>query len=530
MTIAITLRPRALAVALALAGLLGAGTHQAAHAQAAAPASITISEFKIEGSNPLGEARTQRLLQPFTGEVSGDAQVLERLQGAAKALEAALQEAGWGLHRVVLPVQTLQSTVRLQVVRFSVGQVMVQGNKHFAESNIRASLPALQPGQTPNLQNLAREISVANENPAKRVVVGFREGKAPDTVDANLRAEDVRPWSAVLAASNAGTEDSTRPRVTVALAHYNLLGGDESLVLSGSVAPERTDVRQFGLQARKPFYGLGGTAALYYTDSSASSGALGPGLDITGKGQSAGLSWTQSLPPLGEVKHNLTLALEDKLFEGTQLRGAGQLSPDVRSRPISLGYALKQNFSAGEIGATIDLAANLSGGASNTAAAYAANRLGAPRGWKAVRASVEGRHAVGAGFDLAGQLRLQYSADPLIAGEQFGFGGASLVRGLEERALTGDRGVAGSLELSRSVFVSGFKLLAFVDAAQVDRLNVQPGLSARESIATAGVGMRWTWGNWLATQIDYGWVIDGSQVPLIERNSGRLHAALQVRF
>jgi hemolysin activation/secretion protein len=530
MTTSSTIRPRRLAAELALAGLLGLGALHSVHAQASAPGAITIKDFRVEGSNPLGEARTQRLLQPFTGPVSGDTQALERLQGAAKALEGALQEAGWGLYRVALPAQTLQSTVRLQIVRFSVGQVLVQGNKHFDESNIRASLPALQPGQTPNLQSLAREISVANESPAKRVVVGFREGKAPDTVDANLRVEDTRPWSAVLAASNAGTKDSTRSRVTAALAHYNLLGGDESLVVSASVAPERSDVRQFGLQARKPFYGVGGTAALYYTDSSASSGVLGPGLDITGKGRAAGLSWTQSLPPLGEVKHNLTLAVEDKLFEGTELRGAGQLSPDVRSRPFSLGYALKQNFSAGEIGATIDVAANLGGGAGNTQAAYTANRLGAPRDWKAARASVEGRHALGAGFDLSGQLRMQYSADPLIAGEQFGFGGASLGRGLEERTLTGDRGVAGGLELSRPVLLSGLKVLAFVDAAQIDRLNPQPGTTARETLATAGLGLRWTWSNWLAAQLDYGWVIDGSQVPLVERNSGRVHAGVQIRF
>ncbi len=90
--------------------------------------------------------------------------------------------------------------------------------------------------------------------------------------------------------------------------------------------------------------------------------------------------------------------------------------------------------------------------------------------------------------------------------------------------------MAGSLELSRPVFVSGLKLLGFVDAAQVDRLNPQPGVTARESLTTAGLGLRWTWGNWLAAQIDYGWVLDGSRVPLVERNSGRAHAGVQVRF
>jgi len=43
-----------------------------------------------------------------------------------------------------LPPQDLGGVVKLEIVRFSLGKITVEGNERFTEANVRASLPELK--------------------------------------------------------------------------------------------------------------------------------------------------------------------------------------------------------------------------------------------------------------------------------------------------------------------------------------------------------------------------------------------------
>jgi hemolysin activation/secretion protein len=94
----------------------------------------------------------------------------------------------------------------------------------------------------------------------------------------------------------------------------------------------------------------------------------------------------------------------------------------------------------------------------------------------------------------------QYGFNPLLTGEQFAFGGAQIGRGYDPGALTGDRGLGGSIELryDRRFTMSPVQALqpyVFYDAARV--WNVQNAAPARPSINSAGGGIRF----WLAYSV-----------------------------
>lgn len=86
--------------------------------------------------------------------------------------------------------------------------------------------------------------------------------------------------------------------------------------------------------------------------------------------------------------------------------------------------------------------------------------------------------------------RGQYSAHVLLSGEEFGLGGSRFGRGYDPSEISDSRGVAGALELRHRLPVkegvlSNLWFYAFYDAGAVWRTD-----SSRDSIASAGGGLR----------------------------------------
>ena len=130
----------------------GGATLSGASAEIRAPPAgrVSVERFVVQGDNPLSEKETAATLAPFLG-ASAD---LDRLQAATGALEAVLREKGFAFYRVSLPPQMLEAgAVRLEIHAIPVASIAVQGNKHFSEANIRASLPMLKEGANKGVRN-----------------------------------------------------------------------------------------------------------------------------------------------------------------------------------------------------------------------------------------------------------------------------------------------------------------------------------------------------------------------------------------
>jgi len=130
---------------------------------------------------------------------------LEALQQAASALEAALKAKGFGLHRVVLPPQEVGDSIRLTVVKFVIGAVTVEGSGTFGDANIRASLPELQEGRSPNFRALSVQTALANENPSKQVQVLLKESDQVEKIDARLVVKTAAAPSFAASLANTGS-------------------------------------------------------------------------------------------------------------------------------------------------------------------------------------------------------------------------------------------------------------------------------------------------------------------------------------
>ena len=182
-----------------------------------------ISRFDVKGNTLLSQADVERLVAPFAGQRRDFGDV----QRALEALEGAYHARGYNVVTVELPEQELnQGVVLLKVVETKIGRVKVQNNRYFDEANIRRSLPALQEGRTPNLNEVSGNLRLANENPSKKVNLKLQGSDTEGEVDARLEVTDESAWKGMLNADNTGTGQTGKTHLGFVLQNANLWGRD----------------------------------------------------------------------------------------------------------------------------------------------------------------------------------------------------------------------------------------------------------------------------------------------------------------
>jgi hemolysin activation/secretion protein len=496
---------------------------------------FAITSFVVEGNTLLTKAEIDATLAPFVG----DGRDFGDIQRALEALELAYKKRGYPTASVYLPEQVLErGQITLRVVEGKVRAVRISGQEHFDEENILASLPALRPGFPPQIDAVSANLRVANENPAKKLTLVLSPTEEEGEIDAIVQVRDERPWRFTTTLDNSGTPQRGRQRATFTLQHANVANRDHVLSYLFQTSPEQPgDVHVHALAYRVPLYTLGDALDLYATRSSVNAGTLAAGpinLNISGKGSVAGARYSMNLPRFETFEPQLLFGFEHKRFQNNIVGGGVPLGNDITLHPLLVQVNGRWQLPATELSFFVGITRNLPGGANGRQADFTRVRLGAPADYSLLRGGFALNHAFTGKWQLRFSATGQWSNSPLVPGEQFGIGGASSVRGFDERAVAADKGMQATLELYTPELCSALgdqhrcRLLAFVDSGFVTRNQPLPGELKRESIASAGLGLRYSFGKLLFFQADYGRVIDGGQ----NRPSGkeRLHARLGILF
>lgn len=513
-------------VATLLAGLLLAGLPAAVAAQTAPAGEVLleVKRFEIVGDNPLSAAETAATLAPFLGVHKS----VVTLEAAATALENHLRDLGYSFHRVIVPAQKpTAGVVRLEMFQFPLANVEVTGQNHFSPENIRRSLPGLVSGTSPDINEMSRELGLANEHPSKRLTVVLKESTRADALDAEIRVRDSSP-SLAFASLVAHTRDAYDvinqntgyARLTMGYQNSNLFDRDHALTASFTTSPEHFDrVAQYGLFYAIPFYGYNTSLQLHYTRSDVNTGAIGIGgggafFNVNGRGEFMGARVTHSLTKIGEFAQNVSLGIEQKHFDGNVGFGGVPIPQSASgNRPLTLRYAARTDQLWGGFGVHAEYITNLPGGPGNTDAGYQAARAGsgATLNWNAIRYGLDASYLAGT-WNLSARFRGQHTRSLLLPGEQFGIGGVASVRGLREREFTGDMGYTFTLEALGPALVDTLRPAFFIDHGYASlRKPASTDITAAnsETAASIGVGVRWNWKRQLDVAVDLAHVLNG---------------------
>ena len=537
----------------ALASCAGWGLVFDASAQSATASEVLLQvrRYEIVGDNPLTGAEADAVLAPHLGEHRS----LGTIEAAANALEARLRERGYSFHRVIVPAQKpAEGVVRLQVLRFPLATVQVSGNRHFSVENVRRSLPGLLEGASPDVNEISADLGLANDHPSKQVSIVLKESTRADALDAEVRVRDnaSSQWFLALAGNsrdhyNVINDNTGYTRLTLGYQNTNLMDRDHALTVTYTTSPDHADkVKQYGAFYWLPIYGYATSVQAYYTRSDVNTGNIGLGalsLNVSGRGEFAGIRVTRALARYGDISHNVSLSYDDRKFSSnSDLSGLIGTQSQVQSRPVGLRYALRYEQLWGGVSAQVEHLTNVPGGSNNHDNAYFAARSCDPdrqpcstRDWRAMRYGVDASFSHDQ-WNFTARVRGQRSDQMLIQGEQFGLGGAQSVRGLRDREFIGDTGYTVQLEAAGPQVATALRPVAFVDHGRAWlRHAVLAGTTIdRESVASVGVGARWNPEPAMAAAFDLAYVINGmastTQVAGTQRGDVRFTFNLFYRF
>jgi len=542
-------------VSILAAALCSMPLHSFAQTTPATPADgprFDIRRFVFEGANLVSVTDLDSATRDFAGRQRSFADV----QRALEAIEKLYSARGYSAIQVILPEQDLEKgEVRFTVIEAKLGRLIVEGNKFYSEENVRASLPSLAPGKAPNINEVGRNLRIANENPAKQTTVLLRSGQEEATVDAVARITDEPPTRVSVTLDTSGNAQTGRLRLGLGFQHANMLDRDHVLTLQYVGAPyEETNADRWswvpnknvfvvGAGYRIPLYGSGDTIDITAGYSTVNSGTVANLFSISGAGGIFGLRYTKNLDKIADYEHRLVFSWDYRGYQNKGVRAVGstvQLVPDVTVHPVGLTYAGILRGQDNETGFTLGVFNNLPGGNDGrweNLCASRANGIGeCARGMYQVwQWSLNHTRAFSNDFQMRFAMNGQQTRDMLISGEQFGAGGADSVRGFFAREVSNDVGYRGTFELYSPDFggktgITGARAraLAFMDWAGLKRNRPGPAEAHSQHISSLGFGMRFSRGTSTSLRVDYAIVQDpgGNQ----GKGDGRLHASFSYVF
>lgn len=524
-----------------IALLLGASSFASA-AEPAVPAAaaaeadqvvlrFTVNQYVLEGASLLSKKEIDAVVAPYVGKDKDFSDV----QRALEAVEDAYAKHGFSAVHVLLPEQELEKgTVRFRVVESRFGKVTVKDNHFVSEANALNAVPSVRSGGVPRSKLIARELKLANENPARQLNVVLKAGEKDDEVDANVIVTDSKPSTWGMSLDNSGSPETGRARLGFSYRNANVFNADHVAGIQYVTSPQYVDrVKVLGGSYKIPFYQYASSLEFFggYSNVNSLVGGLS---NFQGGGKLFSTRYSHALERIGVFDPSLSFGLDWRDFRRIELTNPPPtvLYNEIVVMPLSIAYAAQGKFEKSDINFNVSLAANLlkpSKGREADFAAYDRLNLTQPKpGYKVLRYGASYSRLIGADWQFRTALNGQHSGDVLVQGEQMRLGGADGVRGFAEGSEGGDSAMRLNVEGYTPDFGRGeiqTRALAFFDAGQASPTN-----ATKTTISALGIGLRANYSERVSLRIDLAKIVKAGTDPAQQAGKRRAHLSLNATF
>ncbi|RTE94965.1 ShlB/FhaC/HecB family hemolysin secretion/activation protein [Bradyrhizobium sp. LVM 105] len=474
----------------------------------------------VSGAHAVSRDRIASVYQTYLGKKVSQAD----LAGIAGAISDLYRTDGFHLSRAIVPPQDIaDGRVRIQVIEGAIVQVELKGDGA-EQFGVRPMLEPVLTEQPSRLPTLERQLFLINARPGVRITdsaleeIGSGSGRFRLTVY-------LKTWHVFssFGLDNLGSS-SVGPWQTYATGAFNsyLTPGDTLAVNLSTIA---NDPRQLGF-ARLSYDAPVGVEGVRLGASVLYS-AVRPGdarrldSDIT---TTEAFELRASVVPLQSQSSTLTLTAATTFSNVSEHDVYGPWYNDhIRTASLTADYRLQDPF-GGTSFATLTYRQGLDVFGASHFDDDLLSRNGASSNFSVLNLWYTRYQTLNDAWSLKLAAASQTASRPLFTSQQFYLGGVAFGRGYGAAEISGDNGLAGSLELRFDQklnfrYWTGYQLYAFGDAGAVwnDGYRLSEGLS----LTSAGAGVRFFLPNDL--QADLGVAVPLSyRAPDNERRSPRL--------
>ncbi len=450
---------------------------------------FVLRHVAIAGAVAIPHDRLVSAYQPYLAKMVSQAD----LANMASAVSDVYRDAGFHLSRAIVPVQDIQEgRLRLEVIEGSITEVALKGDGA-DQFGIRPMLDAVVAEIPSRLKTLERQLLLINGRPGVRIHDTGLEEIGTATGRFRLVVE-LKTWHLFTSfgVDNLGSS-SVGPWQSYATAAFNsyLTPGD-SLAVNLSTTPGDPRQLAFGRLSYEVPVGTDGArigASGFYSE--VWPGDLRHLYNDNTKTQS--FEFRGSIVPLQSQQSSLTLTAGVGFSDVRERDVFGPIYNDhIRTLNLTSDYQIKDKF-GGSNYLTLGLRQGLDiMGASHRDDDFL-SRDDASGTFSALNFWYTRYQTLTDAFSVKLSGAGQWASGPLFTSQQFYLGGVAFGRGYGSAQISGDNGVAGSLELRFDEKVnyrywSGYQLYSFVDAGTAwnDGYNFGEGFS----LVSVGGGAR----------------------------------------
>lgn len=490
-----------------------------------------IDRYEVENASLLSKSEIDAAVAPFVGKNKDPSDV----QRALEAVEDAYARHGYSAVRVLLPEQELEKgTVRLRVVESRFGKVTVKDNHYVSEANVLNAIPSVRSGGVPISRKIARELKLANENPARQLNVVLQAGDKDDEVNANVIVTDSKPSSFGVSLDNTGTPETGHSRLGVSYSNANAFGADHVANVQYVTAPAHPSrVNVLGGGYKIPLYRYGSSVEFFggYSNINSVVGGLS---NFQGGGTLLGTRYNYMMERIGTFDPRLSFGLDWRDFRRIEMTNPqSTIYNEIVVLPLSLTYAAQGKLDKSDVNFNVSLVTNLpvlNNGRSADFAAYDTNPTSHPpdANYRMLRYGANYSRAMGAEWQFRAALTGQKSSNVLVQGEQMRLGGADGVRGFSEGSEGGESAVRMNLEGYTPDFGKRdirARALVFFDAGRA-----KPANGDKVLISSAGVGLRAGYTEQYSFRADVARIVKAGNDPSQQAGKWRAHLSMNATF
>ena len=450
---------------------------------------FVLQHVSITGAVAIPQDRLVTTYQPYIGKKVSQAD----LAAISAAVGDIYREAGFHLSRAMIPPQDIQNgQLHLQVVEGSITEVALKGDGA-EQFGVRPMLDAVLAERPSRLSTLERQLLLINGRPGVRIEdtaleeIGAASGHFRLTVS-------LKTWHLFtsVGVDNLGSS-SVGPWQSYGTAAFNsYLAPGDSLVVNLSTTTGDPRQLAFGRLSYEAPVGTDGArigASGYYSE-------VRPGDFRRLFNDNIKTEWFEirgSIVPLQSQKSSLILTAAAGFSNVYENDIFGPIYADhIRTVSLTSDYRL-QDYFGGNNYLTVNYRQGIDVfGASHRGDDYL-SREGASGKFSALNFWFTRYQTLSDAWSLKLASAGQTASGPLFTSQQFYLGGLAFGRGYGSAEISGDNGIAGSIELrfdqkTSYQYLSGYQLYGFVDTglAWNDGYRPSDGLS----LTSAGGGVR----------------------------------------
>ncbi len=438
---------------------------------------------------------------------------IAELQNIVQDVTNFYRNNGYILSRAIIPPQHVQNgVVRIRVVEGYVDKVKVVGNARGAQAILLAYGEKISQIHPLQVKVMDKYLRLANEIPGVQVKAVLEPSKTQiGASDLNLAVQE-KMASASLSYDNYGTLYIGPLQVTTSANVNSIFRSGDSTRATYLAVTHGKQLHYFDLAYQTP---LGSNGLQLTVDGNQS--LTTPGLNLQPlqtQGKANTYYATLEYPVIRAREEDLTLdgslAYTDS---STTLFNKAVLLYNDHLRPLNFGgtYNFADRFNGTNLSALhIEHGFNILG-ASSDPTSFTTSRFGADGIYTKIYGQIAHIQPFLNRFSLYVLASGQYSFNPLLSSEQFGFGGSQVGRGYDPAEILGDRGAAGTLELRMDTYpqwfiIQSMQFYAYYDAGVIWNIKNVLYTKQKQSATSTGAGIRFALsklltGNLMYTQV-----------------------------